>query len=280
TYSFDKVYGPDADQATVFDEVVQPMLQEVLMGYNCTIFAYVDLSPYHRFYLQTGTGKTYTMEGNLNDIEGKDAGVIPRTLYSLFSSLNLLDKNDDNNENTVRVSYVELYNEELRDLLSPDDDGRKPLRIYDDSTRKGSVVIQGVEEVLVTSAASVIEVLQRGALRRQIAATKMNEVSSRSHCIFTIQVTLKDTTADGEELLKMGKLNLVDLAGSENIGRSGAENRRAKEAGMINTSLLTLGRVINALVERGLHVPYRESKLTRLLQDSLGGRTKTCIIAA
>jgi kinesin family protein 11 len=117
-------------------------------------------------------------------------------------------------------------------------------------------------------------------MKRQSASTKMNESSSRSHAIFTITVHIKECTPDGEELLKVGKLNLVDLAGSENIGRSGAENKRAKEAGMINQSLLTLGRVINALVERSPHIPYRESKLTRILQDSLGGRTKTCIIAA
>ena len=102
---------------------------------------------------------------------------------------------------------------------------------------------------------------------------------SRSHCVYTLTVHVKETLADGEELLKVGKLNLVDLAGSENIGRSGAENARAREAGLINQSLLTLGRVINHLVEHSVHVPYRESKLTRLLRDSLGGRTKTCIIA-
>ena len=101
---------------------------------------------------------------------------------------------------------------------------------------------------------------------------------SRSHTVFTITVHLKETT-EGEDMLRVGKLNLVDLAGSESIGRSGAENKRAREAGMINQSLLTLGRVINALVERSQHIPYRESKLTRLLQDSLGGKTKTCIIA-
>ncbi|TPX36931.1 hypothetical protein SmJEL517_g00912 [Synchytrium microbalum] len=233
TYGFDKVFGPEADQDAVFTDVVAPILEEVLMGYNCTIFAYG----------QTGTGKTYTMEGDLNDIRGRDAGIIPRTLHSLFDTLE-----SDTNEYSVRVS--------------------------------GSVVIQGLEELLVKNAEDVIAILQRGSVRRQTAATKMNEVSSRSHCIFSITVHIKETTPDGEELLKVGKMNLVDLAGSENIGRSGAEKNRAKEAGMINQSLLTLGRVINALVDRSPHIPYRESKLTRLLQDSLGGRTKTCIIAA
>lgn len=160
-----------------------------------------------------------------------------------------------------------MYNEELNDLLANDD--QRKLRIFEDLNRKGSILIQNLEEVLVKNAIDVIHTLQKGSARRQTASTKMNEVSSRSHCIFSITVHIKETTADGEELLKVGKLNLVDLAGSENIGRSGAENKRAKEAGMINQSLLTLGRVINALVERSPHVPYRESKLTRLLQDSL-----------
>ena len=115
--------------------------------------------------------------------------------------------------------------------------------------------------------------------KRRTAATKLNEHSSRSHCIFTLTLHSKETTPEGEDLLKVGKLNLVDLAGSECVGRSGAKDARAKEAGNINQSLLTLGRVISALVERTPHVPYRDSKLTRLLQESLGGRAKTCIIA-
>ncbi|KAI8893164.1 P-loop containing nucleoside triphosphate hydrolase protein [Globomyces pollinis-pini] len=263
TFSFDKVFGPNVSQQQVFDDVVSGMLSEVLLGYNCTIFAYG----------QTGAGKTHTMEGDLRD-PTTGAGIIPRTLYSLFEQLE-----NDTSEFTVRVSFLELYNEELKDLLAVDEDCKK-LKLYEDLNRKGSVVINGVEETLVKSAADVITILQIGSKKRQTAATKMNDVSSRSHGIFTITVHIKESTSDGEELLKVGKLNLVDLAGSENIGRSGAENRRAKEAGMINQSLLTLGRVINALVDRSPHIPYRESKLTRILQDSLGGRTKTCIIAA
>ncbi|KAJ3406160.1 kinesin motor protein cin8 [Chytriomyces hyalinus] len=265
TYSFDKVFGPDADQSAIYSDVVSPILDEVLMGYNCTIFAYG----------QTGTGKTYTMEGDLDDCKGRHAGIIPRTLYNLFDRLE-----KDTPEFSVRVSFLEIYNEELRDLLSSDDAAAPKLKIFEDVNRKGSNDVHGMERILVTSAEDVISVLQKGSFKRQIAATKMNEASSRSHCIFTITVHIKDTTADGEDLLKIGKLNLVDLAGSENVGRSGAERGRAKEAGMINQSLLTLGRVINSLVEKSIHIPYRESKLTRLLQDSLGGKTKTCIIAA
>ena len=168
------------------------------------------------------------MEGDLSK-QSTESGIIPRTLFSLFEQLER-----DVIEYSVRVSYLELYNEELKDLLSPDQHDTRKLKIYEDLNRKGSVVVQGSEEILVKSAQDVISVLQRGSLRRQIAATKMNDTSSRSHGIFTVTVHIKETTTEGEELLKVGKLHLVDLAGSENIGRSGAVHGRAKEAGMIN----------------------------------------------
>ena len=131
----------------------------------------------------------------------------------------------------------------------------------------------------IRSLAQVMGILEKGSRKRQTAETMMNATSSRSHTVFTITVHIKEVTKEGDEVLRTGKLNLVDLAGSENIGRSGARDQRAVEAGKINQSLLTLGRVITSLVEHAGHVPYRESKLTRLLQDSLGGRTKTSIIA-
>ncbi|CAO1615136.1 unnamed protein product [Sympodiomycopsis kandeliae] len=267
-YNFDNVFGPEADQGMVYQTVVTPALQEVLAGYNCTVFAYG----------QTGTGKTHTMEGDLTSQLGTysaEAGIIPRTLYRLFHQLELSEK-----EYSVHASFVELYNEELRDLLSveqPSSLAAGGLRMYDD--RNKGVILQGLEDIPTSDAAHGLELLRRGSHKRQIAATNCNEASSRSHSIFTLTVHTKETTAKGEDVVRVGKLNLVDLAGSENIGRSGAENKRAREAGMINQSLLTLGRVINALVEKTPHIPYRESKLTRLLQESLGGRTKTCIIA-
>jgi kinesin family protein 11 len=203
-----------------------------------------------------------------------NAGMIPRVLFRLFHHLETKVP-----DFTVKVSYVELYNEELRDLLTPVPASAPELKIFDDASKKG-VFIQGLEEVGVRSAAGALAILTRGSERRQIAATRFNDHSSRSHAVFSLTVHTKETSTAGEELLRVGKMNLVDLAGSENVGRSGAVERRAKEAGMINQSLLTLGRVINALADRGGgHVPYRESKLTRLLQDSLGGRTKTCIVA-
>ncbi|KAI2628068.1 P-loop containing nucleoside triphosphate hydrolase protein [Hypomontagnella submonticulosa] len=267
TYHFDRVFSQAADQSMLYDDVVKPILEEMLSGYNCTIFAYG----------QTGTGKTYTMSGNMNDTLGllsDDAGIIPRVLHSLFNKLDTEDT-----DSFVKCSFIELYNEELRDLISAEEGAK--LKIFDDTSRKGhaTTVVQGMQESHIKNATEGIKLLQDGSLKRQVAATKCNDLSSRSHTVFTITACVKQTGEDGAEYVSAGKLNLVDLAGSENIQRSGAENKRAAEAGLINKSLLTLGRVINALVDRGSHIPYRESKLTRLLQDSLGGRTKTCIIA-
>ncbi|XP_039086224.1 kinesin-like protein KIF11 isoform X1 [Hyaena hyaena] len=240
------------------------------MGYNCTIFAYG----------QTGTGKTFTMEGERSPNEEYTweedplAGIIPRTLHQIFEKLT-----DNGTEFSVKVSLLEIYNEELFDLLNPSSDVSERLQMFDDPRNKRGVIIKGLEEITVHNKNEVYQILEKGAAKRTTAATLMNAYSSRSHSVFSVTIHMKETTIDGEELVKIGKLNLVDLAGSENIGRSGAVDKRAREAGNINQSLLTLGRVITALVERTPHVPYRESKLTRILQDSLGGRTRTSIIA-
>lgn len=268
TYSFDRVFGPESDQEMVFEGIAENILNEMLEGYNCTIFAYG----------QTGTGKTYTMSGDISQtIAGErvsdSAGIIPRTLTYLFKQLESMTS-----EFSVKLSFIELYNEELRDLLAPQGNDERKVRIFDDTSKKQTIV-QGMEEIFIKSAAEGFQVLNDGSIKRQVAATNCNDHSSRSHSVFTITVHIKEVNPSGEECLRVGKLNLVDLAGSENINRSGAENKRAREAGIINQSLLTLGRVINCLVDRTAHIPYRESKLTRLLQDSLGGRTKTCIIA-
>ncbi|XP_073541345.1 kinesin-like protein KIF11 [Phyllobates terribilis] len=269
-YMFDMVFAPSAKQIEVYRNVVCPILDEVIMGYNCTIFAYG----------QTGTGKTFTMEGERSADEEftweQDplAGIIPRTLHQIFEKLS-----ENGTEFSVKVSLLEIYNEELFDLLSPTPDVSERLQMFDDPRNKRGVIIKGLEEVTVHNKDEVYHILERGAAKRTTASTLMNAYSSRSHSVFSVTIHMKETTVDGEELVKIGKLNLVDLAGSENIGRSGAVDKRAREAGNINQSLLTLGRVITALVERAPHIPYRESKLTRILQDSLGGRTKTSIIA-
>jgi kinesin family protein 11 len=205
------------------------------------------------------------MEGDLTPSAlgtfSPEAGIIPRTLHRLFHML-------EDSDFTLRVSFLELYNEELRDLNASEgantgDDtpsssnSGQQMKIFDDASRKGGVVVQGLEETYIKDAAAGIKILTRGSQRRQQASTKCNDHSSRSHSIFSITVTLKEVSSKGEDLVKVGKLNLVDLAGSENVGRSGAVMVRAREAGMINQSLLTLGRVINALVEKSSHVPYR-----------------------
>ncbi|MBA0565092.1 hypothetical protein Golob_009984, partial [Gossypium lobatum] len=266
------VFGPSSQQKELFELAVSPIVNEVLEGYNCTIFAYG----------QTGTGKTYTMEGGARKKNGEfpsDAGVIPRAVKQIFDILEAQSA-----EYSMKVTFLELYNEEITDLLASeettkfiDDKSKKPIALMEDG--KGGVFVRGLEEELVTTANEIYKILEKGSAKRRTAETLLNKQSSRSHSIFSITIHIKECTPEGEEMIKCGKLNLVDLAGSENISRSGAREGRAREAGEINKSLLTLGRVINALVEHSGHVPYRDSKLTRLLRDSLGGKTKTCIIA-
>ena len=216
---------------------------------------------------------SYTMHGDVKPTPmgnpSAHAGIIPRVLFRLFHELET-----SFTDFVVKISYIELYNEELRDLLGndlpPTNNSMQPmgmaakdakgaeggLKIFDDAGKRG-VLIQGLEEIVVKDSKSAIALLTKGSEHKQIAATKFNDHSSRSHSVFTITVHIKESGPAGEDLLRIGKLNLVDLAGSENIGRSGAENKRAREAGMINQSLLTLGRVINALVDKAQHIPYR-----------------------
>lgn len=195
------------------------------------------------------------MSGDMSDTLGllsDSAGIIPRVLHSLFTKLEAEER-----ESSVKCSFIELYNEELRDLLSVDEHVK--LKIFEDGQKKGhgATIVQGMEESHIKNAAAGITLLQSGSHRRQVAATKCNDLSSRGHTVFTVTTYIKRTAENGEDFVSAGKLNLVDLAGSENIQRSGAENKRAAEAGLINKSLLTLGRVINALVEKGSHIPYR-----------------------
>ncbi|KAL9374032.1 hypothetical protein Peur_033652 [Populus x canadensis] len=274
TFSFDKVFGPTSQQKELFDEAISPIVNEVLEGYNCTIFAYG----------QTGTGKTYTMEGGrVGEVESgefpSDVGIIPRAVQQILDVLEAR-----NEEYSMKVTFLELYNEDIMDLLAPDeslngpdDKFRKPIALMEDG--RGGVFIRGLEQEVVCTADGIYKILEKGSAKRHNADSLLNMQSSRSHTIFSITIHVKESSSNGEELMKCGKLNLVDLAGSENVVRSGAKEGRVREAGEINKSLLTLGRVINALVEHSGHVPYRDSKLTRLLRDSLGGNTKTCIIA-
>ncbi|KAL4537858.1 hypothetical protein Ndes2526B_g04278 [Nannochloris sp. 'desiccata'] len=265
TYHFDKIFAPDTTQERLYDSAISPIVDEVLQGFNCTIFAYG----------QTGTGKTHTMTGDINDAASiaEGAGVIPRAVGQIF---NHLESIGGASEYTVKCCFLELYNEEITDLLAMGTSCDPKIRILED---RSGVVMQGLEEPHVKTAADIFTLLETGNARRRTAETLLNKQSSRSHSVFIVTVSVREVLAEGEEVIRVGKLYLVDLAGSENVSRSGAVDQRAKEAGNINKSLLTLGRVITALVEGQVHVPYRDSKLTRLLRDSLGGKTKTCIIA-
>lgn len=256
TYKLDQVYGPTTDQMMFFQNVAEKVCDDFVKGFNCTIFAYG----------QTGAGKTYTMCGKVNENSlTPESGIIPRSLKRMFDS--------DMNNVLLKCSFVEIYNEILRDLLS-DGKNDKLLKIYEGSNK--TMKIKGLEEFYIKDFEEAMKLFKLGLERKKIAATKMNAASSRSHTIFTIHLMKKKPNGNEYQFAKM---NLVDLAGSENINRSGSTNQRAKEAGSINQSLLTLGRVINSLVDGSSFVPYRESKLTRLLQDSLGGKTKTVLVA-
>ncbi|KAK6202951.1 P-loop containing nucleoside triphosphate hydrolase protein [Scheffersomyces amazonensis] len=294
TFKVDQVYGSQADQNLMFEKVVTPLFNDFLMGFNVTVLAYG----------QTGTGKTYTMCGNPEELSqdydeledggvefNENVGIIPRVLVELFRKLN----GDD--DYVVKCSFLELYNEDLKDLLDDEYEEnskniKKRLRIFEvnnnNNNNKKSILIQNLTEEYINSFNQGFRLLKKGLKKRKTAFTKLNDFSSRSHTIFTINLFRKQPNSS--ELFRISKMNLVDLAGSENINKSGAINQRAKEAGSINQSLLTLGRVINSLSELNSttntstkkdlsHIPYRESKLTRLLQDSIGGSTKTTLIA-
>ena len=292
TYKVDQVYGSQADQNLIFEKVALPLFNDFLQGSNVTILAYG----------QTGTGKTFTMCGgeqknsNVDYKHSETAGIIPRVLIELF---NKLEPEGAASDYVVKCSFLELYNEDLKDLLNDDEKPAK-LRIYESTVAANgnkkeagkaskTISIQNLREESILSCQDGFQILQKGLLKRKTASTKLNDVSSRSHTLFTINLYRNQPGSDGtgSQLFKVSKMNLVDLAGSENIYRSGAQNQRAKEAGSINQSLLTLGRVINSLSELAnssnadntFHIPYRESKLTRLLQDSIGGCTKTSLIA-
>lgn len=260
-FKVDQVYGPNADQALIFENVAIPLFHKFVTGMNVTMLAYG----------QTGSGKTYSMCG---DLTGEHAGIIPRVLTKLFSVLS--------GDYFVKLSCVELYQEELRDLISDDQDLniKSRLRLISDNTKKAAT-IQNLTEVHIDSCEMGFKILQKCLNKRKTSATKLNDHSSRSHTIFTINLYRQTNLSDSMSDYCVSKMNLVDLAGSEDINKSGATNERAREAGSINQSLLTLGKVINSLSEGNepKHIPYRESKLTRLLQGSIGGKTKTALIA-
>uniref|UniRef100_A0A6U5EEF3 Kinesin-like protein n=1 Tax=Corethron hystrix TaxID=216773 RepID=A0A6U5EEF3_9STRA len=259
-FTFDSVFAPTCTQKEVYDVVGAPVVQSVLDGYNGTIFAYG----------QTGAGKTHTMEGFPSDPDLR--GIIPNAFQHIFDHVTLGSTNENY---LVRASYFEIYNEEIRDLISNSPKTSLELRESSDS----GVYVKGLASFVVKSISEIDKLMQKGHKNRTVASTQMNQGSSRSHSVFTIVIECC-TTDDHGEHIRMGKLNLVDLAGSERQSKTGATGERLKEATKINLSLSALGNVISALVDgKTNHVPYRDSKLTRILQDSLGGNTKTVMCA-
>lgn len=257
SFTFDRVFPTNTAQHDVFDYSIRGTVDDVLAGYNGTVFAYG----------QTGSGKTYTMMGaDIADDGSK--GIIPRIVEQIFHSIM---SSDGSIEFTVKVSYMEIYMEKIRDLLVPQNDN---LPVHEDKAR--GVYVKGLHEFYVGSVEEVYQVLERGGAARMVAATNMNQESSRSHSIFVIEVAQKNVESGSA---KSGRLFLVDLAGSEKVGKTGASGQTLEEAKKINKSLTSLGMVINALSDgKSSHIPYRDSKLTRILQESLGGNSRTTLI--
>ncbi|XP_058164292.1 kinesin heavy chain isoform X2 [Dasypus novemcinctus] len=252
-YVFDRVFPPNTTQEQVYHACAMQIVKDVLAGYNGTIFAYG----------QTSSGKTHTMEGKLHDPQLM--GIIPRIARDIFNHIYSMD---ENLEFHIKVSYFEIYLDKIRDLL---DVTKTNLSVHEDKNRVPFV--KGCTERFVSSPEEILDVIDEGKSNRHVAVTNMNEHSSRSHSIFLINI--KQENMETEQKLS-GKLYLVDLAGSEKVSKTGAEGAVLDEAKNINKSLSALGNVISALAEgTKSYVPYRDSKMTRILQDSLGGNCRT-----
>lgn len=253
----DRVFDMDTEQHEIYDAAAMPIIESVFEGFNGTIFAYG----------QTSSGKTHTMQGtDINDEQQK--GIIPRIVSYIF---NQIDEADDSIEFTIKVSMIEIYMERIRDLLDPK---KINLQVHEDKEK--GIFIGDVTETYVTEAFEVYQIMQLGNENRSIGVTDMNKQSSRSHSCFIITITQNNSI---DFSCKTGKLYLVDLAGSEKISKTNASGQTLNEAKKINKSLSTLGLVINNLTDgKSKHIPYRDSKLTRILQESLGGNSKTCLI--
>nr|XP_031547465.1 kinesin-like protein KIF7 [Vicugna pacos] len=270
-FSFHVVLDEDAGQEAVYQACVQPLVEAFFEGFNATVFAYG----------QTGSGKTYTMgEASVASLHEDEQGIIPRAMAEAFK---LIDENDLL-DCLVHVSYLEVYKEEFRDLLEVGTASRD-IQLREDD--RGNVVLCGVKEVDVEGLDEVLSLLEMGNAARHTGSTHLNRLSSRSHTVFTVTLEQRGRApsrlprpAAGQLLIS--KFHFVDLAGSERVLKTGSTGERLKESIQINSSLLALGNVISALGDpqrRGSHIPYRDSKITRILKDSLGGNAKTVMIA-
>lgn len=257
-FVFDLVFDENATQVDIFENTTKGVLDGVMNGFNCTVFAYGA----------TGAGKTHTMLGSQND-----PGVMYRTMKELFKRM---DDAKEEKEFAVAFSYLEVYNEQIRDLLA----NAGPLAVREDSSK--GVVVQGLTLHKPKSAEQILEALDSGNRNRTQHPTDMNATSSRSHAVFQIYLRQQDKTASLNHNVCVAKMSLIDLAGSERASATNAKGARLREGANINRSLLALGNVINALADpksKKAHIPYRDSKLTRILKDSLGGNCRTVMIA-
>ena len=288
-FTFDTVLPPQVKQQEMYQTCAKSVVLSTVEGYNGTVLAYG----------QTGSGKTHTMQGTVQTSRSGERGIIPRAVDDIFSYIRNNGGASGGFENLskkylVRVSYLQIYNEQISDLLKPD---RSNLAIREE--KKRGLFVEGLSEWVVRSPGEAMSLVHEGAARRATGATRINELSSRSHAIFIITTESCELSqepvspakaspmggrgyAAKPKKVQVGKLNLVDLAGSERVNVTGAAGKRLEECKMINQSLSALGKVISCLTGPSgpqKHIPYRDSKLTRILQDSLGGNCKTTMIA-
>ncbi|XP_020549361.1 kinesin-like protein KIN-7N isoform X2 [Sesamum indicum] len=263
SFAFDHVFDQECSNARVYELLTKDIINAAVEGFNGTAFAYG----------QTSSGKTFTMNGSDND-----PGIIHRAVKDIFAKI---QKTSDR-EFLIRVSYMEIYNEDINDLFAVEN---QKLQIHESLER--GVFVAGLREEIVNSADQVLNLIQLGEANRHFGDTNMNARSSRSHTIFRMVIESKgkdnkcNTSSTSDDAIRVSVLNLVDLAGSERVAKTGAGGVRLKEGKHINKSLMILGNVINKLSEGGKqrgHIPYRDSKLTRILQPALGGNAKTSII--
>ncbi|XP_050937488.1 kinesin-like protein KIN-1 isoform X2 [Cucumis melo] len=262
TFSFDRVFYDKSEQIDVYRHLAQPIVRDALNAVNGTIITFG----------QTGAGKTYSMEGpGVLECDAVKKGLLSRVVEGIFECTK---SSDETSKYSIKLSMVEIYMEKVRDLF---DLSRDNIQIKETKTQ--GIMLNGMMEMTIKDPQEALLTLSKGIANRAVGETQMNIASSRSHCVymFTIQ---QESTKD--KRARTGKLNLVDLAGSEKVEKTGAEGRVLEEAKTINKSLSALGNVINALtcgpMGRGNHIPYRDSKLTRILQDALGGNSRTALL--
>ena len=278
SFGFDKVFGVDSTQQEVFDICVKNLLLSSFAGYNSTVLAYG----------QTCSGKTFTM-GTDAALSGStdQQGIIPKVVKMMFDEV---EKHKTTKEILIKVSFIEIYNEEIHDLLDPQGQSKITIR----ELTRGIPSLCGQQEERVTNCEDLFKLLEKGAVHRRTRSTLMNECSSRSHAILEINIeqhliedlnvtdnSLTNSSTNAQEFVT-AKFHFVDLAGSERIKKTGAEGETLQEGISINKALFVLGKVINALTDetgKNTYKPYRESNLTRILQDSLGGNARTTMIA-